>query len=370
MWQSVVEAMRAKGHEVWVLASDHGAEGEPGEEDPQIRRELRWYWRDHGFPALSLRERWGIERGNLRALDRHLREIGPDLVSFWAMGGMSMSLVEKVRRLGLPAIANVHEDWLLYGPRADSWQRAFGRRGLATAAELVSGIPSRLRFEDAALWLFNSEATRAAALERWPLRRTEVITPGVDLDLFTEAPEPQWSGRLLCIGRIDPRKGIATAIAALAQLPECTLTIVGPGDEAHAEELRRQATSLGVEPRVTFERVPREELPAVLAGADALLFPVLWEEPWGLVPLEAMATGTPVIASGRGGSAEFLRDGQNSLIVAEAESGSAFASAVTTLRDDPGLRARLRLGGLETAAAHSLAAFDERVVSAHEREAG
>ena len=367
MWQSAVEALRAAGHDVWVLASDHGTQGEP-DLDGRVRRELRWYWRDHGFPAVSLRERHGIERGNLAVLEQSLEETRPELVSFWAMGGMSMSLVERVRRLGIPAIANVHEDWLLYGPRADAWQRGFGRRPLDRLAELVSGVPTRLQFEEAALWLFNSEATRRAALSRWALARTEVITPGVDLALFTEAPEREWSGSLVCVGRIDPRKGLATAIAALADLPEATLRIVGPGDEAHAAELRAHARDLSLASRVSFDRVARDELPGVFAAADALLFPVSWEEPWGLVPLEAMATGTPVIASGRGGSAEFLRHGANAHIYEPAESASALAQAVAALRDDRPLRSRLRAGGLETAARHSLEVFEQRVVAAHEGE--
>ena len=368
MWQSAVEALRSRGHEVWVLASDYGTQDEP-DLDRRVRRELRWYWHDHGFPAVSLRERWRIERGNLAILDSLLAEIEPDLVSFWAMGGMSMSLVERVRRLAMPAIGNVHEDWMVYGPRADAWQRAFGRRPLDRLAELVAGVPTRLHFEDAALWLFNSEATRVAARSRWELARSEVITPGVDLELFTENPEKPWSGSLLCVGRIDPRKGIATAIIALAEVPEATLRIVGPGDEAHAEELRWLAGDLGLASRVSFDRVSREELPDVFANADALLFPVTWEEPWGLVPLEAMACGTPVIASGRGGSAEFLRDGENSLVYSPAESPGALAAAVATLRDDQVLRGRLRAGGLEAAARHGLEAFSERVVSAHEEEA-
>ncbi len=59
-------------------------------------------------------------------------------------------------------------------------------------------------------------------------------------------------------------------------------------------------------------------MPAELAAADALLFPVQWEEPWGLVPLEAMASGTPVVATGTGGSGEYLRDGDNCLVYATA----------------------------------------------------
>jgi glycosyltransferase involved in cell wall biosynthesis len=76
-----------------------------------------------------------------------------------------------------------------------------------------------------------------------------------------------------------------------------------------------------------------------------------------------------VVASGRGGSAEFLQDGENALIYSPAESPSALAAAVETLSENAGLRSRLRTGGLETARRHSLEAFNERIVAAHEEEA-
>jgi glycosyltransferase involved in cell wall biosynthesis len=93
---------------------------------------------------------------------------------------------------------------------------------------------------------------------------------------------------------------------------------------------------------------------------DALLFPVRWDEPWGLVPLEAMASGMPVIATGRGGSGEYLRDGENSLIV-PAEDPAALAAAVERLAADPDLRRRLRAGGLETAPRHTEPIFNAAV---------
>jgi glycosyltransferase involved in cell wall biosynthesis len=97
-----------------------------------------------------------------------------------------------------------------------------------------------------------------------------------------------------------------------------------------------------------------------------VLFPVLWDEPWGLVPLEAMAMGTPVIASGRGGSAEFLRDGENACLYGPAESPEELAQAVQLLAQDEPLRLRLVAGGATTAREHSQDAFDARIVRAHE----
>ena len=105
---------------------------------------------------------------------------------------------------------------------------------------------------------------------------------------------------------------------------------------------------------------PREELPAIYAGADAVLFPVTWPEPWGLVPLEAMGIGRPVVATARGGSGEYLRDGVNCLTVRPAEP-AGIARAVRRLAGDQALRERLRAGGVETARRHTAGQFNASV---------
>jgi glycosyltransferase involved in cell wall biosynthesis len=93
------------------------------------------------------------------------------------------------------------------------------------------------------------------------------------------------------------------------------------------------------------------------------VFPVRWNEPWGLVPIEAMAMGRPVVATGRGGSGEYLRDGDNCLLF-EADDPRALAAALRNLADDPDLRRRLRDGGLRTAPRYTEALYNEAVENA------
>ena len=363
MWRSWVLAMRERGDEVRVLASDlRLADG--GAEDPEVHRELRWYWRDHEFPRLGMGERLALERHNMRVLDRHLAELQPDVVNWWAMGGMSMALLEHARRAGVPAVGVVVDEWMVYGPKVDQWQRAAARLGLlAGAAGRLTGVPTNVDLAGTADWVFVSETVRRNALESGlSLERSTVAHGGIDPELYREAPEQPWHGRLLCLGRLDRRKGIHVAIRALTDLPaEMSLDVVGSGDEDYAAELSNLVDELGLAERVRFSRPPRGELPAVYAQADALLFPVLWEEPWGLVPLEAMAVGTPVIATGTGGSGEYLRDGENALLYSPADDPVAVAAAVRRLAGDSELRSTLRAGGLATAAGHPDSAFNDAV---------
>ena len=363
-WRSAVGHLRGAGHRVRVLTTDYRNPAPDPDiaEDPDIHRELRWYWRDHEFPRLSPKERMAVERHNGRILDRHLAELRPDAVNWWAMGGMSLSLIERVRKRGLPAVGVVGDDWMVYGPKVDAWTRLMRRLGpLAPHLDLSNVI-----------WLFNSDATRRRGLESgFRLDHAEVAHPGIDGELFRPAPEPEWGWRLLCVGRIDERKGIDAAVEALALLPdEARLTVLGSGDDDYLGELRRLCTDLGVEARVEFGRRAREELAAAYADADVLLFPVRWEEPWGLVPLEAMAVGTPVVATGTGGSGEYLRNGENALVVGRGAGPEQFAAAVRRLASEPALRTRLRAGGLRTATRFTERGYNVQIEAALARAAG
>ena len=373
MWRSAIGHLREWGHEVRVLTTDYRTpEPDPATpEDEGVFRELRWYWHDHEFPALGVRARVTLERHNAATLARHTEDFRPEGVSWWAMGGMSLSLLEQGRRAGLPASCVVVDDWLLYGPEVDAWSRLTRRAGpLAPALERMARVPARMNLEHAAAWLFASETLRRRAGQAGFSPADSVVAyPGIEHGLFAGPRQSRadWTWHLLYCGRIDERKGVDTSIEALAALPEqATLTVVGGGDEDHLRELRALAAQLGVEGRVTFERRPRSELPATYAAADVTLFPVRWEEPFGLVPLESMAMGTPVIASGRGGSSEYLSDGRNCLLFDDSAGAPALAGAIERVAADAELRERLHGGGLDTASRFRTEAFDRAVLTSLE----
>ncbi|HEV2821166.1 MAG TPA: glycosyltransferase family 4 protein [Solirubrobacteraceae bacterium] len=362
LWRDTTLALRAAGHEVRVLAVDLRL-GAAAELDGDVHRELCWYWSDHTFPRRARLQRIALERHNTRVLAGHLDALRPDAVMWWALGGLSLSLVEHVRRRGVPALGVVGDEWMAYGPRVDQWLSAWeARPRLAGWAAAVTRTPTRFAPGRAARWLFISDFLREEAqrVTDGALADTGVVHPGIDAGRFPPAAPRPWEGRLLYCGRIDERKGIADAVAALAHLPEATLRVDGAGDAAHLGSLREQAAELGVAGRVTFARSPRDELAGAYAAADAVLFPVRWPEPWGLVPLEAMSVGRPVVATGTGGSAEYLSDGDNALVVPPGDP-PALGAAVRRLAQDPALRERLVAGGRRTAGSLTQAAFETAV---------
>jgi glycosyltransferase involved in cell wall biosynthesis len=269
---------------------------------------------------------------------------------------MSLGLLTTLEKRGLPLLLAVCDDWLVYGPRLDAWMRLFTRRPRAGHfVRAMTRVPTRLPPLSRAAFCFVSDFTRRYALaDGWPgisIEIDTVVYSGIDrTDFPPTAPNPrEWAWRLLYVGRIDDRKGIETVIRCLPRLPpEASLDIVGRGASAYVESLRGLAAQLGVLDRVQFGVTERSRLREMYTSADAFVFPSEWEEPFGLVPVEAMACATPVVATGTGGSAEFLHDGINCLHFPPGDE-VALAGAIRSLAASPELRARLVAGGAATA---------------------
>ncbi len=361
VWQASVQALRARGHDVAVLTTTHREPGAPDVTEPGIQRTLHWYWEDDAFRPLGGIETWRLEAHNARAFEAAGTA---DLVMWWSMGGMSLSLIARAaRRNPRPAsLAVVHDGWPVYGPKFDRRTARYGR-----------SLPAPLRYDPGHVdhWSFNSAHSRdllGRAGIRLDPARCSIEYPGVDLAQLAPAEPKRWKWRLAVVGRIEPRKGTATAIRALARLPEpATLTIAGPVEPRHGQELRQLAAELGVTERLRWLGAV-DDVAAVYARADAVLFCVDWAEPFGLVPLEAMAVGRPVIATGTGGSAEVVEHDQNALLVTPGDD-DAVARAVLRLARDPELRERLRAGGAQTAARFTLDGFCEALTERAEHVA-
>jgi glycosyltransferase involved in cell wall biosynthesis len=290
------------------------------------------------------------------------------------MGAMSLGLLTSVGQIGLPLVLVICDDWLIYAPLIDAWTRGFRRWPIGPSlGQKLFGVPTHFRPEQSiTTGCFISETVRARAIgnARWAPARTMIAYNGIDTrDFPLRIPEQRdWRWSLLYVGRVEERKGVGVAVEALANLPQqATLTIDGPVDDSFIPRLRARIEELGVRDRVTFQLSARAELHRLYAAADAVLFPVLWEEPFGLVPLEAMACATPVIATGTGGSREFLFDEVNCLIAKPGDAG-ALAAAAHRLADDPDLRKRIVLAGQTTAAALGVDEY-ARVLEAWHRAA-
>ncbi|SNS88727.1 Glycosyltransferase involved in cell wall bisynthesis [Streptosporangium subroseum] len=187
---------------------------------------------------------------------------------------------------------------------------------------------------------------------RMPKRSVRVVPCGVDLSAFTPSgprmdlhPGPV----LLAIGRPVPRKGVETTIQALSQVPGATLVVAG-GDVTDPEvtRLARVAGRYGVADRVRFlGKVDRASVPSLMRSAD-IVVSVPWYEPFGIVPLEAMACGVPVVASAVGGHLDTVVPGVTGLLVPPRQS-SLLARALRRLLADPFLLAAYGIAAADRA---------------------
>ena len=198
-----------------------------------------------------------------------------------------------------------------------------------------------------------------------PPEKISIAPCGVDLDLFTgsgPADKRNRTHRILSVGRLVPRKGVEVVIRALPLLRDAgfgdvELLIVGGGGDATATEsdaegrrLLAIAAELGVREHVIFRgQVPREAMPEIFRSADAVAC-TPWYEPFGIVPLEAMACGVPVVASAVGGLRDTVVDGGTGLHVPPLDPG-ATAAALARLLSDKGLREELGRAGQQRARA-------------------
>jgi glycosyltransferase involved in cell wall biosynthesis len=193
-----------------------------------------------------------------------------------------------------------------------------------------------------------------------PRAHIDVVPSGVDHAHFTpDGPSAPRSGRhrLLTIGRLVPRKGVDDVIAALQWLPDVELAVAGGPDAAELERdpeaarLMRCARDLGVAERVQFlGRVPHAELPEQIRAAD-LVVCLPWYEPFGIVPLEAMACQVPVVGSAVGGLLDTVIDGVTGVLL-PARRPRLAAAAVAELLADEQRRKAYGVAGAQRVAAH------------------
>jgi glycosyltransferase involved in cell wall biosynthesis len=211
-----------------------------------------------------------------------------------------------------------------------------------------------------------------------------VLHLGVDLDRFTPsgATYPQFRELeppvIFHPARLLGWKGVEAGLSAFTRvrtaLGRGTLVLTAGADTTeeptatrHLRELlTAQARRDGVADHVIFRDVPYGLMPAALRSSDLVWYPTTGEEPYGLVPLEAMGCSIPVVTSDSGGMAETMRHGETGLVVPRGDA-DALADAALAILTDPALRERLVRSAREHVRAFGLRAYTDRLRSLYAR---
>ncbi len=196
--------------------------------------------------------------------------------------------------------------------------------------------------------------------------RYVIIPNGVDLHRFRpEGPLPPVRVSrpvILYLGRMEPRKGFPLLLQAFQevkrQIPTASLLAVGGG--AYLETYRQRVPE-GLRDSVVFTGfVPAKDLPAYYRYADVYTSPAIGGETFGIVLLEAMASGTPVVASRIPGYQQVIQHGVNGLLV-DVQNPRAYAQALLAVLKDPKLARQLREHGLATARRYAWSTIAQQV---------
>lgn len=322
--RDIAEHFIRQGHEVWVLA--------PAESDTDLPQYVTSVGRPvpvryNGSvarvtlgPATSARvSRW-LEAGSFDVL--HLHEpLNPSvsLVALWASSE--------------PVVATFHSAMIR-------------SRALHAAHPLLRPSLEKIRGRIAV------SEDALGTVQRHLGGMAFIIPNGVHVDAFAEAPvRPEWAGTpqaptLAFLGRVDePRKGLDVALRALPALldvhPGIRLLVAGPGD---ATDLLKDADPRAAAATSTLGKVTDDEKASLLRSVDAYVAPHLGGESFGIVLVEAMAAGAPVVASDLPAFAAVL-DGGATGILFEKGSPQSLAGAVLGLLADPDRGQRLRQAG-------------------------
>jgi len=203
--------------------------------------------------------------------------------------------------------------------------------------------------------------------------RIRVIPNGVDLSEFSglrRKRQHRDEAELLFVGRVYPRqKGIEHIVKALALLhPRRRVRLIVIGEDwGGVERLRSLARSLGVEDRIVFRGLlSRDEVVRAYASAEVFVLPSLFE-PFGIVLLEAMAAGLPIVASKVGGIVDVVEDGKTGLLV-PPRNPEALADALERLLSNPTMLDEMGDEGRMRAPAYSWDQLSPRILDVY-REA-
>ncbi len=320
--------LQERGHDVLVLA--------PGD-SPGVHGHVHIVGRTFSTFSNGSEARISVSPRTLRNLTREMRAFMPDVVHVHEPFCPAIGLTA-VCSAPAPVVGTFHS----YFDR-----ETFDGRLYTAVAPFLRPIWRRVNRRVAV-----SQAARHSAKGRLGKGDVKILPNGVEVERFataTPARDVPAGRKLLFVGRLEPRKGLPFAMRAFAQLadryPDLSLIVVGDGPERDAmsavpDALRTRVHMMG--------KVSYEALPTYHRAADIFISPATGAESFGIVLVEAMAAGLPIVASNIPGYREVARDGRESILVAPSDT-DALAQGIARLLDDPKLAAQLGANGSQRA---------------------
>ncbi len=358
MCKEAVEELKKRGHTVCVLTSNYGRL--LNEDNPWVYRLLHTTFSKEfsGFKkTISLLRREVVNRKIVRQV---IRSFKPDIIYIWHISHISISLAHEAQASGIPVSYYISDHWMLdwtCDPFRGFWLypsknkfRAYIKKMLKWVITSIGLLPSqKLDLQHAQ---FSSRYLYQLPVhDRAINKKSEVIHWGIDVNKFPFKKNKDNPRRILYAGQIIDHKGLMTAVKAIQTIidnhrRDIMLSIVGDHvAHEYGRDIYATVTSSKYMHYIQFKGfIPYEKISEIYQEHDILVFPSLWDEPFGNIILEAMASGVAVIATGTGGSSEILRDEKNCLLFSPGDA-TACARHILRLVGDPLFYERIRYEG-------------------------
>jgi len=396
--QAVTEALTKRGHEIYVLTSKYGLTTE--QRDREIARRLILNGKFEqplvtGYGGLK-----EIESYNNAVVLETIQMFQPELIYVWSMQGLSKSIIFSLRNSKVPTVYDVADEWVADGIRNDPWLRwwntdspgffnGFLRKTFELAGrrdKLTDTAPTRMmKGYERVPELFGKNASPetvapnsigafhferiyfcSAALKAqaenagFRVGHAEIIYPGIATDRFWCDPKPasHVPRKFLIVSRLTPQSGVMTALQGLREAikngVQATLSVYGRGESEQIAQLRSYAIQHSLPVEFLTVSNQQKDLAQVYRQHDTYIYCAEWDEPFAITPLEAMASGLPVIAARSGGVRELLRSGENGLVYSPGDAVELGSRMMETQ-----MQPALRLQMTENAQAEVMSRFSE-----------
>lgn len=380
--ESICHLLQKRGHEIHVLTSKHGLQQE--QRDPDIERRLILNGKFDAPTVDSYGDLKEVEAHNNETVREVIANFLPQLIYVFSLQGLSKSILFTLRNSKIPTVYDVADDWLSAGIKEDPWLRWWNtdkpgmgagmmRAGLEASGQrdkISETIPTRMMkgydrvpelwgkaaatvqpcsinaFEFYRLY-FCSQALKAEAEHAgFRVAHAEVIYPGIPTEKFYAEPKPVGNTpkKFLVVSRLGPNSGVMTVLQALKLARDhevlASLSVYGRGQSEQMAQLRSYVIQQSLPVEFLTMSNQQKDLAAVYRQHDGFIYCSEWDEPFALTPLEAMASGIPVIAAKSGGVRELLRAGENGWVYKPGEP-LELASRIQEIQMQPALRSQI-----------------------------
>lgn len=382
--QDVVDGLKKQGHVVTVITSTYGVVGHQAEED--VHRVLHLIepfekGADYLYDKQTLLR---LREKDKATLNQCIQSTNPDLLYVWHMANLDRSLMNVLVHSGIPIVYHFEDRWIpsFYHRRFKTFLgihtsyfiyalKQLTTFGVSDYLRIVRKLVNRLIKQilpdpiepteslvelDLSKSIFLAQALREEHQQLgYNVDGSVVVHNGIAVSKFApkSVPKPPATPvRLLYVGRVAEKKGVHTFVRALIELNKSgysfEASVVGEYEsESYIKRLKKMLSQQDLLDKVRFVHgVSREQIVEQYHAHDILVFPSIWEEPFGLVLVEAMAAGLPIVSTRRGGTKEFLRHGHNALVFEPLDSGT-LTQHIITLIDSEELYTRLQKQALE-----------------------